>query len=107
MDGDGVWVTPQLLADGQDRTKTLERVAWALRASVPLLQINQALSSAPRALTSLRVPRERNVWLHGESVFPSIKIPTVGPAEEEPGVLLRQHPALPAPTSAASDKKSL
>lgn len=41
-----------------------------------------------------------------KALFPSIKIPTVGPAEEEPGVLLRQHPALPAPTSAASDKRA-
>lgn len=31
-----------------------------------------------------------------KALFPSIKIPTVGPAEEEPGVLLRQHPAPPA-----------
>lgn len=46
---------------------------------VLLLQVNQALFSAPQVFTSPWVHRERNVWVHRESIsFPSIKIPTVG-----------------------------
>lgn len=60
-DSGGGWITLKLSCDGHDVTLMCKWVEWALRALVPLLQINQALFSAPRVLTSLWAHRERNV----------------------------------------------
>lgn len=38
--------------------------------------------------------------------FPSVKSPPWARGEEEPGVLMQQHPALPALRSALSDKRA-
>lgn len=46
--------------------------AGGLCSSVPPLWVNQEPCSVPVALTSLWVHGEGNVWLHRESVIPSV-----------------------------------
>lgn len=99
-------ITLKPLRDGRAVTSGWEWVERALRALVLLLGTNQALVSVPGVFTSLGVHRE-TCGFTGNALFClPLKSPPWDGGEEEPGVLMQQHPALPALRSALSDKRA-
>lgn len=99
-------ITLKPLRDGRAVTSGWEWVERALRALVLLLGTNQALVLVPGVFTSLGVHRE-TCGFTGNALFClPLKSPPWDGGEEEPGVLMQQHPALPALRSALSDKRA-
>lgn len=76
------------------------------RGSLCCWALTRLLSPCQGCLTSLWVHREMSGFTGNAWLCLPLKSPPWDRGEEEPGVLMQQHPALPALRSALSDKRA-
>lgn len=76
------------------------------RGSLCCWALTRLLSPCQGCLTSLWVHREMSGFTGNPWLCLPLKSPPWDRGEEEPGVLMQQHPALPALRSALSDKRA-